>query len=95
MESQYIREGKEYILRDNEVGLETVYQQIQNFNNQKDHEYQINYQNVYQKLLLFACIKHAKDCIFYLVNVYFEFDDITQIALRQSFYYGKYLMKNS
>ena len=51
------------------------------------------YQYIYQKIFLYACIIGVDKILEWLSEIYFQFDDISQIALRQSFFYGKYLLK--
>ena len=48
--------------------LEEIYNTIKN--KQKEAEYNINFQYIYQKLLFHACIKESKDCITFLRNLY-------------------------
>ena len=93
MDKIFISRGKEAISLDNALILQDLYNTIRN--KQRNVEYQINFQYIYQKLLLHACIKEAKECIIFLFNLYRnKFDDISKIALRQSFFYGKYLLKD-
>ena len=53
----------------------------------------IAYEYIYQKIFLYACIIGVDDILKWLSDLYFDFDDIVKIALRQSFFYGKYLLK--
>tara|TARA_B100000686_G_scaffold353097_1_gene457321 strand:+ start:858 stop:1190 length:333 start_codon:yes stop_codon:yes gene_type:complete len=93
MNKVFIDQGKEAISLNNVPILQRLYDSIKN--KQKEVEYQINFQYIYQKLLYYACIKEAKDCIIFLLNLYLhKFDDVSKIALRQSFFYGKYLLKD-
>ena len=93
MNKTFIDRGKEAISINNVSILQDLYDNIKN--KQKNVEYQINFQYIYQKLLFHACIKEAKDCVIFLLNLYLnKFDDVSKIALRQSFFYGKYLLKD-
>ncbi|MDC0230361.1 hypothetical protein OAK19_00210 [Aureispira] len=93
MNKIFIDQGKKAISLNNVPILQGLYDNIEN--KQRDVEYQINFQYIYQKLLFHACIKEAKDCIIFLLNLYLNnFDDVSKIALRQSFFYGKYLLKD-
>jgi hypothetical protein len=93
MNKIFIDQGKEAITRNNVTILQEIYNTIKN--KQKEVEYNINFQYIYQKLLFHACIKESKDCITFLRNLYLnKFDDVSKIALRQSFFYGKYLLKD-
>ena len=53
----------------------------------------IAYEYIYQKIFLYTCIIGSDEILKWLTETYFEFDDISKIALRQSFFYGKYLLK--
>ena len=93
MDKHFIEEGKRCINFNDKDGLEKLTISIQDYIDES--KIIINFQNIYQKLFLHACQKHSKECIKYLLNLYFnKFDIVTKIALRQLFYYGKYLMKD-
>ena len=93
MDKQFMRVGKDCIDHNDIDGLNNLTIDIQK--HIKSAEYIINFQNIYQKLFLYACIKGYQECITYLFKLYFElFDDITKIALRQMFFYGKVLLKD-
>ena len=85
--------GKKYIDIDNITLLKKLYVQIFDFNTNENNDYVLNFQYIYKTLLLYACTKKKKQCIKFLFNLYFTFDDISKIALRQTFFYGKYLLK--
>ena len=53
----------------------------------------IAYEFIYQKIFLYTCITGADEILKWLSEMYFEFYDVSKIALRQSFFYGKYLLK--
>ena len=75
MNKIFINRGKEAITLNNVSILQDLYDSIEN--KQKDLEYQINFQYIYQKLLFHACIKESKDCIIFLLNLYLnKFDDV-------------------
>ena len=92
MDKIFIIEGKKHIDFDSTLSLTTLYNTI--LDHQKNSEYSVNIQNIFQKLFLYSCIKSKKSCIQYLFNLYGTFDTVTKIALRQSFFYGKYLIKD-
>jgi hypothetical protein len=48
---------------------------------------------IYQKLYLHACLKKKSRIVDWLNGLYSMFDPIQQIALRQMFSYGKYLLQ--
>lgn len=47
---------------------------------------------VYQKLYLHACLKKKYEIVEWMKGLFRSFDPIQQIALRQMFSYGKYLL---
>ena len=51
-----------------------------------------NWEYIFQQVYLHACLKKRKDVAEWLTSLYNEFDPIDQIALRQTFAYGKYLL---
>ena len=61
-------------------------------------DYDINFSYIYKDVFFYACNKENKDVIHWLIQLYHSFDDVTKIALRQMFTYGKYILirkKNS
>ena len=53
------------------------------------------YQYIYQKIFLYTCIIGNETILKWLTDLYFDFDDVSKIALRQMFFYAKYLMKKN
>lgn len=47
---------------------------------------------VFLKVYVHACLKKRRDIVEWLITIYDTFDPIQQIALRQTFAYGKYLL---
>ena len=80
----FIRLCKTRIDNDDLIGLQEVYQEY------IDEPYAWEY--AYQKIYLHACLKKKKDIAEWLVSLFTIFDPIQQIALRQMFAYGKYLL---
>ena len=48
--------------------------------------------NFYQKVYIHACLKKRRDIAEWLQSLFPQFDPITQIAYRQMFSYGRYLL---
>jgi hypothetical protein len=48
---------------------------------------------IFQKVYVHACLKKNQPIVDILMDIYKELDPITQISLRQTFAYGKYLLK--
>ena len=89
-QEEIIKNCKQYIKDNNLEDLKLYYNNLQELN--------INtgtYQYIYQKIFLYACIIGAEDILMWIVKLYEEFDQISKIALRQLFIYGKYLLKKN
>ena len=89
-QEEIIKNCKQYIKDNNLEDLKLYYNNLQELN--------INagtYQYIYQKIFLYTCIVGAEDILMWLVKLYKEFDQISKIALRQLFIYGKYLLKKN
>jgi len=57
-------------------------------------EYNINLEYLFKEVFYCACYTLNKEIILWLISIYNTFDDITKIALRQIFIYGKYIFIN-
>jgi hypothetical protein len=56
---------------------------------------QPDWPTVFQQVYLHACLRKRNEIAEYLETLFGQFDPITQIAYRQVFFYGKYLLKKS
>jgi hypothetical protein len=83
MES-FLKEGKAFINEDNLKALVELYTE----HSQENYAWEY----VYQKLYLHACLKKKRGIVEWLKSLFPQFDPIQQIALRQMFSYGKYLL---
>lgn len=83
MES-FLKFCKTLIEKDNLEGLQEFYVEYQ------EEPYPWEY--IYQKLYLHACLKKKHRIVEWLEPMFKQFDPIQQIALRQMFSYGKYLL---
>jgi len=91
MNKLLISNGKNIINNYDIVGIKDFCHEIKNLS---CDDYEINYQYIYQQLFTHTCLKKRKEIIIYLIRLYFEvFDDVAKIALRQSFFYAKYIIK--
>ncbi len=57
-----------------------------------EFETQPDWPNLFQKVYLHACLKKQKEIAEWIVGLFSMFDPITQIAYRQVFFYGRYLL---
>lgn len=80
----FLKDCKALIEKDNVEGLQEFYAE------HLDENYPWEY--VYQKLYLHACLKKKIRVVEWLNGLFPMFDPIQQIALRQMFFYGKYLL---
>ena len=88
MQNNLIRRGQEAVYRQDHQTLKGLYMEVH-----KD-DYQLNLSNIFLKLFFHACHHNRKSTIVFLFQMYFEiFSEAERIALRQSFYYGKFKIK--
>ena len=80
----FLKFCKELIEKDNLEG-------IQEFYSEHSHE-TYPWEYIYQKLYLHACLKKKTRIVEWMKGLFPQFDPIQQIALRQMFSYGKYLL---
>tara|TARA_B100000900_G_C20393921_1_gene639816 strand:- start:286 stop:642 length:357 start_codon:yes stop_codon:yes gene_type:complete len=63
--------------------------------NDTNKEYNLNYAYIFKDIFNHACLKGNKDLIKWFLDIYkLYFSDVEKIALRQIFYYGKYIIIN-
>ena len=82
--NSFLKDCKTLIEKDNLEGLQEFYMEYSNEN--------FPWEYVYQKLYLHACLKKKPRIVAWLDGLFSSFDPIQQIALRQMFSYGRYLM---
>lgn len=80
----FLKLCKTMIEKDNLEGLQEIY--MENLDENYPWEY------VYQKLYLHACLKKKTRIVEWMNGLFDQFDPIQKIALRQMFFYGKYLL---
>ena len=90
MQKDIINEGKLYITSEDLTAVKSYYSKLIN----TSFDIDLNYQFIYKELFLHSCYVGNKDIIKWLTNLYFTFDDVTKIALRQLFPYAKYILIN-
>jgi hypothetical protein len=79
---------KSYVNEGNLSGLQSYYSEIQSM----EYEYNPNWQYIYQQVYLHSCLKKKRDIADWLTSIFPNFDPVSQIALRQVFPYGRYLL---
>ncbi len=84
-DSEYvIKCCKEHINNNNVTGLMEYYRSL--------NEETLDWQRIFLKVYLHACLKKRKEIVEWLLQLYETFDPISKIALRQTFPYGRHLM---
>ena len=80
---------KKHIKNDNIKALNSYSEYLVNTEN-------MNFGYIYQKMFNYACQFGSMNIIVWFIQVYYEFfTNMEQIALRQSFVYGKYIMNKN
>jgi hypothetical protein len=87
-----IRKAKDCIDDNNYERLQEIYERLIKENREK-REYRPNFEYVFQKIYLYACIKGDKDVIEWMKRIYETFGDVEKIALKPTLIYGKYILK--
>ena len=86
----YVDEVKAMIEKGNLSGIVDTYQDMR-----AQEGYEPNWQFIYQKCYLHACLKHQHEIAAWFRQVYNDLDPISKIALRQVFAYGNYLERRA
>ena len=55
-------------------------------------DYDVNMGYIFKTIFFYSCKKGNKPIIEWLMELYEAFDETTKIALRQMFFYGKYVI---
>lgn len=89
---QQLREIKDSVYTQDHYTLKTIYSN----NQQSDLSEKRDLSDLFIKSLYYACQYDRKTTIIFLLQAYFDiFSEIEKIALRQSFTYGKYKIKDN
>ena len=88
MQNNIINELKSLIKEDNLSELRLYYYEIIN----NSFDYSLNLQYIYKEILLYTCYEGSEQMLKYMLDLYELFDDISKIALRQIFFYCKYIL---
>jgi len=70
--------------------LQNLYKQLISY----ETDVNLNKAFIFKEVFLYACKKMDKAVISWMMEVYDTFDDISKIGLRQTFFYGKYIIKS-
>jgi len=88
LQNSLIKRGQEAVYRQDHQTLKGLYMETYK------EDYQLNLSDIFLKLFFHACQHNRKSTIIFLFKMYFEiFSESERIALRQSFYYGKFKIK--
>ncbi len=89
-----INEFKYYIDNQNYDSIYELYTDIKTtYDSTK--EYRCNYEYIFQKVYLYACIKGETEVINFMKNIYDNFGIVEKIALKPTIIYGKYITKKT
>jgi|LakMenEpi03Aug12_release.lakeMendotaPanAssembly.Ray.scaffolds.fasta_scaffold3872785_1 hypothetical protein len=89
IEDQLISEIKPYINNGNLDGLKEKWLE---YRTEVEFDRVISWDYIFQKIYLHAALKKQKHICEYLDTLFTEFPPVQQIALRQMFAYGRYLL---
>lgn len=90
-----IRDIKQLIERDDLDGVQTLYEELMTSSSDPDHEIEeedIDWTTLFKDCYLHACLKKKPRIAAWFEDIFKEFDPIQQIALRQTFSYGRYIL---
>lgn len=88
--NQIITELKNLVANSNLPSFQIYLQYI--YETEKDSDFDMSF--VFQKVYLYACLKKKKDIADWMENIAFTYlSPIQQIAIRQLFSYGHYLLR--
>lgn len=88
MNEAFIRTCKTYVNEGNLLGLQDCYNEMQN----NDLGYNLNWEYIYHRVYLHACLKRKRDIVDWLTEMFGTLDPVSQIGLRQIFPYGRFLL---
>ncbi len=86
MAEEIVRNFKSYV---NAGNLEDCQDYVQFL---RDEGEPLAWDYIYQKVYLYACLRKQKHIVDWLLELYKELSVIEQIAIRQIFPYGRYLL---
>jgi hypothetical protein len=85
---QLISELKQMVANNDLEGLKAEYESL------TDCAPPVPWDAVFKDVYLHACLKKRKEIVEWLLTVYEAMDEISKIALRQLFPYGRHLLKS-
>lgn len=88
--SEIIKEVKEFINKNNLECLKELWTEYQTTDFESYQ--QVSWDYIFQKVYLHACLKKRRDIVEWLDTLFIGFNEITQIAIRHTLNYGKYLL---
>ncbi len=88
MDKALISNCKDFINSGDLEGLKSYYSELQNM----EYGHTPNWQYIYRQLYIHSCLKKKKEIADWFIDIFPMFDLVSQIALRQIFPYGRYLL---
>ena len=89
LEDDIISELKPFITSGKVYALKEKWEEYQ----ETDFGRDIAWDYVFQKIYLHACLKKQTKIVEWLMEMYTLFNPVTQIAIRQMFHYGDFLLR--
>lgn len=89
-----LRDIKQLIERDDLDGVQTVYSELVASEAEVDTA-EIDWTTLFKDCYLHACLKKKPRIATWFESIFKDFDPIQQIALRQTFSYGRYLLRRA
>lgn len=90
LQKDIIKESKYYIDIYDLGELQNLYKRIIF----SDTDVNLNKPFIFKEVFLYACKKMDKAVISWMMEVYKTFDEVSKIGLRQTFFYGKYIIRS-
>lgn len=89
-----LRDIKQLIERDDLDGVQTLYEELMVPDADAEEE-AVDWTTLFKDCYLHACLKKKPRIAAWFEDIFKEFDPIQQIALRQTFSYGRYLLRRA
>ena len=88
-----LRDIKQLIERDDLDGVQTLYEELMAPGPDQEIEAEaVDWTTLFKDCYLHACLKKKPRIAAWFEDIFKEFDPIQQIALRQTFSYGRYIL---
>jgi len=90
MDKAIISEIKEFINADKKAELQDFFEELM----ESSYDRPPDWSNIFQAVYIHACLRKKREIADWLKTLFTRFDPIQQIAFRQVFFYGEWLLKH-